>query len=108
MPVRPFHTRRVALALGELGSYLSTAADRQRETSLKKATALAAKIEALLPGKSIDCLEVAESNMKLALKSLNRKTRQLDISDTDVLSLQCIRTQANKRNVTLRLFYWKW
>lgn len=108
MPVRPFHTRRVALALGELASYLEAPKSRGRATSLKKATALAAKIEALLPGKSIDCLEVAESNMKLALKSLNRKMRQLDISDTDVLSLQCIPAQANKPGVTLHLFYWKW
>lgn len=30
-PVRPFHTRRVALALGELTSYLSTAVDRASE-----------------------------------------------------------------------------
>jgi translation initiation factor IF-1 len=107
MPVRPFHTRRVALALGELASYLSTPVDQRRETSLKKAATLAAKIEALLPGKSIDCLEVAESNMKLALISLNQKMRQLDISESDVLSLQCLPAQ-DKRNVTLRLFYWKW
>jgi len=96
------------LALGELASYLSTAVDRRRETSLKKAATLVAKIETLLPEKSIDCLEVAESNMRLALISLNQKMRQLDISDTDVLSLQCMPAQTNKRNVTLRLFYWKW
>jgi hypothetical protein len=30
-PVRPFHTKRVALALGELGSYLSSAVDRATE-----------------------------------------------------------------------------
>jgi hypothetical protein len=96
------------LSLGELASYLEAPPkSRGRVTSLKKATALAAKIEALLPGKSIDCLEVAESNMKLALKSLNRKMRQLDILDTDVLSLQCIPAQANKPGVTLQLFYWK-
>lgn len=34
-PVRPFHTRRVALALGELASYLSTAVDRAGEISRK-------------------------------------------------------------------------
>jgi len=95
------------LALGELSSYLEAARSRGRATSLRKAVALAAKIEALLPGKSIDSLEVAESNMKLALKSLNRKMRQLDISDTNVLSLQCIPAQANKPDVTLRLFYWR-
>jgi hypothetical protein len=32
-PVRPFHTRRVALSLGELASYLSTAVDRAGEIS---------------------------------------------------------------------------
>lgn len=30
-PVRPFHTKRVALALGELGSYLASAVDRATE-----------------------------------------------------------------------------
>jgi len=106
MPVRPFHTRRVALALGELASYLSSAVDRK--TSLKKAAMLAARIEALLPAKTIDCVEVTESNMKLALRSLNQKIRQLDIPDTDVLSVQCTPGQTSRRNVTLRLFFWKW
>jgi hypothetical protein len=96
------------LALGELAAYLEAPKSRGRATSLKKAAArLAAKIEPLLPGKSIDCLKVAESNMKLALRSLNRKMRQLDVSDTDVLSLQCIPSRANKPDVTLHLFYWK-
>jgi len=94
------------LALGELGSYLSSVVDR--EMPLKEAAILAAKIEALLPAKTIDCLEVAESNMKLALRSLNQKVRQLDISDTDVLSVQCMPEETSSRNVTLRLFYWKW
>jgi len=101
MPVRPFHTRRVALSLGELASYLS--ATRDSASRLMSG----AKVEVLLPERNIDCLEVAESNMKLALKSLNRKLRQFDILDTDVLSVQSLPAQATKTGVTLQLFYWK-